>query len=756
MKLQPAVAPADEFQRHAAAGFLAHLIPVIPANATLSDRSSLAAAARGKAPGEKGVDGKWRGLAGWAARPNATAADIREWAGWGANIGLRTGRIVAFDLDVNPERAQPGEAERLRAFAAELPRVFAGALGVPLKGLPTRTRGGSVRAVFARTEIPRAKMVWHIDATGQKIELLGTGQQIVVAGSHPSGEAVENNLCAVGFDGLPMLDDAALSRCESAVREMGAQHGFELRAGSEATSMPGDPKLEALLTEELRHSTTSRAIADPEAEAEFADLDHRFGAACEANLALAATWTGERPPNDPSGSGWLDALAFRLGAAGGFDHVDFARLVARWDHEKIDQDRHGPDSDSGRRQIVRAWLHGGAKGAEVRTRRQNEADPSRWLDSRSDGEASAEKGSDQSPTRRLQWTPFDAAADGALTDSVAPLIKGLLDQGAMTVLYGESNVGKTFVAMDIAHHVATGRSWGGMKTTRLPVVYVAAEGGRGAKKRAAALRLRRGDPGDLFRFLISPVDLLRSSADLQPLVTMLRELPQAPGLIVVDTLSRAMAGGDENSSTDMGAMVKHLDALRSATGAHVLVVHHSGKDTSKGARGHSLLRAATDTEIEIQNNRIMVTKQRDLDRAWSSGFSLDVVELGRDADGDPVTSCVVVFDGRDGPALPRDQLDRIRAAVGDLEWGPRDSGRGSGNAEWIGVPVAEALGLDLSKRNDKARTKEQVVALLRCGAFREIERERRKRIVWGSAPSSPDQWCDSSPSSEDAPPNLFD
>lgn len=225
-----------------------------------------------------------------------------------------------------------------------------------------------------------------------------------------------------------------------------------------------------------------------------------------------------------------------------------------------------------------------------------------------------------------------------------------------------------------------------------------------------------------------------------------------------ETASR-VAGGDENSSTDMGAMVTHLDYLRHATKAHLLVVHHSGKDASKGARGHSLLRAATDTEIEIQIGRITVTKQRDLGLAWPSGscgFSLDVVELGRDEDGDPITSCVVVLNGRDSPALTRDQLDRIRDAVGDQEWGPRDSGRGSGNAEWIGVPVAEALGLDLAKRSDKARTRELTAALLRCGAFREIERERRKRIAWGSAPSSPDQWCDSSPSPEDAPPNLFD
>jgi hypothetical protein len=113
------------------------------------------------------------------------------------------------------------------------------------------------------------------------------------------------------------------------------------------------------------------------------------------------------------------------------------------------------------------------------------------------------------------------------------------------------------------------------------------------------------------------------------------------GLIVIDTLSRALAGGDENSSTDMGALVKNVDALRAATGAHLLVVHHSGKNKANGARGHSLLRAATDTEIEIEAGLIAVTKQRDLDKSWSSGFVLEEHILGEDEDGDYIKSCTV-------------------------------------------------------------------------------------------------------------------
>ena len=116
-------------------------------------------------------------------------------------------------------------------------------------------------------------------------------------------------------------------------------------------------------------------------------------------------------------------------------------------------------------------------------------------------------------------------------------------------------------------------------------------------------------------------------------------------MIVVDTLSRAMAGGDENGPTDMTAFIANLDALRNATGAHIMIVHHSGKDTAKGARGHSSLRAATDTEVELEvDGKIRTataTKQRDLEPQEPIVFQLKVHELGRDEDGDAVTTCTI-------------------------------------------------------------------------------------------------------------------
>jgi hypothetical protein len=225
------------------------------------------------------------------------------------------------------------------------------------------------------------------------------------------------------------------------------------------------------------------------------------------------------------------------------------------------------------------------------------------------------------------------------------LIQRLLGESAMSVVYGESNVGKTFFAMAVAYAVAAGLQFAGRKTQRGAVLYVAAEAGVSAENRVAALQHHFKGPRVPFGLVPCPVDLLRPGGDTKPLIELVRQYEAKHGrvrLVVIDTLSRAIAGGNENSPDDMGALVKHLDMLRVTTQAHVMVVHHSGKDTAKGARGHSLLRAATDTEIEIQSGIAKITKQRDMEMGASIGFDLKVVDLGTSSEGEKVTSCVAV------------------------------------------------------------------------------------------------------------------
>jgi len=246
-------------------------------------------------------------------------------------------------------------------------------------------------------------------------------------------------------------------------------------------------------------------------------------------------------------------------------------------------------------------------------------------------------------------------------------IEGLLIKAAMSVTYGPSNCGKTFFMADLALHVALGLEWRGREVERAGVIYCAMEGAHGIANRVAAFALTCGLAGQEIPFAIIPValNLLDPNADTSRLIDAIKEaaarMAIPVGLVVMDTLSRAMAGGNENSPEDMGALVANSDRIRQATGAHVAWIHHSGKDQAQGARGHSLLRAATDTEIEISRadndspSIARVTKQRELEIDGVFGFTLKRVELGLNHRGKPVTSCVVEATD-DRPAKPRISL----------------------------------------------------------------------------------------------------
>jgi hypothetical protein len=230
------------------------------------------------------------------------------------------------------------------------------------------------------------------------------------------------------------------------------------------------------------------------------------------------------------------------------------------------------------------------------------------------------------------------------------LIKHLLGSTAMAVVYGESGSGKTFLALYLGMSLAAGDAFFAHRVRRVGVLYIAAEAGAGIVNRVAAAK-REFEFPDLMPFaaITTPIDLCSDAADLEKLIAAIHgaDLGMLIGLIIIDTLSRVMGGGNENAPDDMGALVRNIDRLRTETGAAVLLVHHSGKDISRGARGHSLLRAATDTEIEVTRDdttkiaTARVTKQRDLPTDGALTFSLRQVELGMDNDGDAITSCVV-------------------------------------------------------------------------------------------------------------------
>ncbi len=220
------------------------------------------------------------------------------------------------------------------------------------------------------------------------------------------------------------------------------------------------------------------------------------------------------------------------------------------------------------------------------------------------------------------------------------MVKGWLSRRGLSMLYGPSNAGKTFVALDMAMHIAAGKPWRGCKVNGGPVLYIAAEGGAGVRNRLAAFKRERPDMASA-PFMLLPVSLdLHAPGDGLAVCEALHGV--GPALVVVDTLARSMGAGDENAAKDAAMFVRNCDLIREATGAHVMVVHHTGKDEERGARGSSALRAAVDTEISVTSEgEILCKKQRDMAYADPLHFTLRSVALGVDEDGEPVTSAVV-------------------------------------------------------------------------------------------------------------------
>jgi len=224
--------------------------------------------------------------------------------------------------------------------------------------------------------------------------------------------------------------------------------------------------------------------------------------------------------------------------------------------------------------------------------------------------------------------------------SINHMLKGWLSRNGLSMLYGPSNAGKTFVALDIAMHIASGLAWRGCRVNGGPVLYIAAEGGAGVCNRLAALKLERPDMASA-QFTLLPIGLdLHGAGDARAICEIMPN--DKPALVVIDTLARSMGAGDENTAKDAAMFIRNCDHIREVTGAHVLVVHHTGKDEERGARGSSALRAAVDTEIYVSSeHEIICKKQRDMVISEPLHFTLRSVTLGEDQDGDPVTSAVV-------------------------------------------------------------------------------------------------------------------
>ena len=225
------------------------------------------------------------------------------------------------------------------------------------------------------------------------------------------------------------------------------------------------------------------------------------------------------------------------------------------------------------------------------------------------------------------------------------LVQGVLPAEGVAAVYGPPGSGKSFLVLDIMGAVARGGSWGRHKTSERPCTYVALEGEAGIGQRVKANMLKLGPLPLSIRFVAAPLNLQKAQ-DIVDLAAAINGEGLGNGVICIDTFNRASPGADENDSKDMGYMIEATKELQRLFGGLIILVHHSGKDTSKGLRGHSSLFAALDVAIEVSKNAGQfswrVKKSKDGRDDHEGAFRLETVELGVDDTGYPISSCVVV------------------------------------------------------------------------------------------------------------------
>ena len=225
------------------------------------------------------------------------------------------------------------------------------------------------------------------------------------------------------------------------------------------------------------------------------------------------------------------------------------------------------------------------------------------------------------------------------------LIRNAIPKAELGIIFGPSTAGKSFVALDMAFAIARGISWCGKDVEKGRVVYIAAEGAIGMQKRVKAYALQyQVTEADLQIIPDTPNLILKPDVDAVIKSVLTRGKAD---MIVIDTLAQTTPGADENAGKDMGPFLANVQRICRETGAVALVVHHSGKDATKGSRGWSGIKCNVDFEIEVsrdgENRTITFTKLKDDKDGEQIGFRLQTVPVGMDEKDRIIESCVVSF-----------------------------------------------------------------------------------------------------------------
>ncbi len=242
--------------------------------------------------------------------------------------------------------------------------------------------------------------------------------------------------------------------------------------------------------------------------------------------------------------------------------------------------------------------------------------------------------------RQLRFTQF---SEIRLSTKARYLVKGIIPNVGLIVVWGEPKCGKSFKVFDMTAHIAAGWKYRGRRVRQCPVVYFALEGQEGFVARVEAFR-KAHQVSDI-PFYLSADRIVLPQDGAAVVQSIRQQFPGVkPGVVVLDTLNRSISGS-ENDPSDMGHYVRAADLIREAFNCAVIVIHHCGVEGSR-PRGHTSLTGAADAQIAVKRddaNNIVATVEfmKDGPQGDTIVSSLEQVTVGTDDDGDAITSCVI-------------------------------------------------------------------------------------------------------------------
>jgi hypothetical protein len=564
--------------------------------------------------------GKVPAMEKWTEKHNCTDAEIRLWPGlW--HFAFNTGVLAKFtpglDIDIMDEAAAKAVEDLAREFFEELGNIYV-RFGLPPK-----------RLIPLRCDEPFAKLQRRFATPSGdecKLEALADGQQWAAHGQHPITHKPYRwhggEIKSIKRDDLPYVRrENVLRFLDAATKLLIEEFGFTLLDDKkQQATNGGDP-----------HETGQ----NPQASIE------RIAAA----LAVI--------PNNEDWDGW-NAIAMATwratgGSAEGFAAFDaWSRKSPKYDAEQTAKKWSvlftSPPTHIGAGTIF--YLADQASPGWRRARAEEPPPAEPPPDEEPPPEPEEEPPPDPQPQPKPRQHRFPLKPLDNITVSMAPnfLIKGLLPRTGLGVVWGPPKCGKSFWTFDLVMHVACGRNYRGRLVRKGTVIYLALEGSFGFAGRVEAWKQRHKPSKDApFYLLDVSIDLI---ADHKALITAIREqVTETPATIVIDTLNRALLG-DENKSDDMAKFIRASDAIRTAFGCLMLLIHHCGVAGTR-PRGHTSLAGADDVQIAIDKDkddvvRATVEHMKDGPAGAVIASKLESVNLGTDVDGDPITSCIIV------------------------------------------------------------------------------------------------------------------